>query len=523
MNRRTTGEAKRRGRGSLPGLAVLVLLAGLAAACDRDDVGPAAEPVDEYRTPETVQGPSGEPQIRNIDARERLIVRTELPERGHVTLLFLDGRAASPFAGERNGPDTGSIWGDLNGERALVFDERGRITRILQGGSEGAPALSAPMTARTVEDGMRIEERDGSAILFPHDGPPVRPDARAPAPVVSAAYGLAFAARSPLYFSIAPVQPGEPLLWRIESDGHTRPKGEVTRPDNNMLGELVNTGWAAGAPDEGSYFAPALRPELLRFDAEGELLWSATWQPERTVPDPGFEVVNGSLEPVFSVVHHGLVPGPDGRTYLLAASREDRQPDRLLAFDDEGVLERTGRVPPGAAIFADERGRIYVLSLEEALSRTPAADRRTFEAFELPSLTSSESVALDDFQGKVVVVNFWASWCPPCRREMPLLDELFREMADRDVVVVGLNEDTRPQDGRDFLDELGGVAYPNAAGEGQLRARYGYRGLPYTLILDREHRVARTLYGFGTSIDPIRDAVEEALAEDTSLAASPEP
>lgn len=522
LNARAARGLERRGRGVLPGLVVLWagVLWGLGG-CGDVDRRPAAEPVEEHRAAELVEEEAGNRLVRNHEAPQRLIVRSELPDRTGLTLLFLEGRAASPFSSPPAGGDSGelpargSVWTDLNGDRALVFDDRGRVVRLLQGGPDAGRPLSAPVAVLAGTDGFRVEERDGSAVLFTADGAPRRLQAAAPEPVMSAAHAVAFAARSPLYFSLAPVQEDEPLFWRINPDGDVQAKGRVTRPDNNMMGELFNTGWAAPAPDEGSYFAPALRPELLRFDAEGDLLWRSTWQPDRALEPPRFTVVDGTVEPLFSVVHHGLAPGPDGRTYLLAASREDRRPDHLLVFDDDGILVREGIVPPGAAIFADEEGRIFALSLEEALSRTPAAERQAFQPFELPSLTSDDMVRLEDHRGQVVVVNFWASWCPPCRREMPLLDELAREMAERDVAVIGLNEDARPGDGRAFLGEIGGVAYANAQGEGELRNRYGYRGLPYTLILDREHRIVQALYGFGTSIDPIRDAVEEALRGDS--------
>jgi len=57
------------------------------------------------------------------------------------------------------------------------------------------------------------------------------------------------------------------------------------------------------------------------------------------------------------------------------------------------------------------------------------------------------------------------------------------------------------------------VGYPVAEGRGRLRAIYGYRGLPYTVVLDREGRLVKALYGFGESIDPIRQATFAALGE----------
>ncbi len=95
---------------------------------------------------------------------------------------------------------------------------------------------------------------------------------------------------------------------------------------------------------------------------------------------------------------------------------------------------------------------------------------------------------------------------------MPLLDAFAAELSPSEAVVLGLNEDVRPSDGLKFLEGLGGVSYASAAGEGRLRDRYDYRGLPYTIVLDRELRVVKSFYGFGRSIGPIRDVVLAELA-----------
>ncbi len=86
-----------------------------------------------------------------------------------------------------------------------------------------------------------------------------------------------------------------------------------------------------------------------------------------------------------------------------------------------------------------------------------------------------------------------------------------RELRTQGVTVVGVNEDVVAADALAFIEELGGVAYPILAGRGRQRARYHYRGLPYTVIVDREGRVIRTLYGFGSSIAPIETVVHREL------------
>ena len=94
---------------------------------------------------------------------------------------------------------------------------------------------------------------------------------------------------------------------------------------------------------------------------------------------------------------------------------------------------------------------------------------------------------------------------------MPLLDAFARSLDPEQAVVIGLNEDVDPPAGGRFVGSLGGVWYALAAGRGRLRGEYGYRGLPYTVVLDRQGRVASTLYGFGGSIAAVAAAVGAEL------------
>lgn len=95
---------------------------------------------------------------------------------------------------------------------------------------------------------------------------------------------------------------------------------------------------------------------------------------------------------------------------------------------------------------------------------------------------------------------------------MPQLDAWFKSMDPESVGVVGINEDIVAGDGLAFLDEIGGVLYPVVEGGGRQREVYRYRGLPYTVLLDREGRIVKTFYGFGSTLKPIVDAVTEELA-----------
>lgn len=111
---------------------------------------------------------------------------------------------------------------------------------------------------------------------------------------------------------------------------------------------------------------------------------------------------------------------------------------------------------------------------------------------------------LASYAGRPVLVNFWASWCEPCREEMPALQAL----ADSGVVVLTIAVADRDADARRFLDQAG-VALPLLFDrEQRISKAWGVRLLPYTVVLDRRHRVAARAQGV---VDWDASAVREQL------------
>ncbi|MCH8206275.1 MAG: TlpA family protein disulfide reductase [Chloroflexi bacterium] len=105
--------------------------------------------------------------------------------------------------------------------------------------------------------------------------------------------------------------------------------------------------------------------------------------------------------------------------------------------------------------------------------------------FEL-TLFDGQSLRLSDLRGKVVVLNFWASWCPPCRAEMPDFQEMWEEMRDEDVVFVGIALGESERSARAFA-ETTGVTYPLGLDEtGRISRDYRVTSLPTTVLIDRE-------------------------------------
>jgi peroxiredoxin len=116
--------------------------------------------------------------------------------------------------------------------------------------------------------------------------------------------------------------------------------------------------------------------------------------------------------------------------------------------------------------------------------------------FSLPALHSeSSSVELADYRGKVVYLDFWSAWCAPCRRAMPQLDALRRELPRADFEVLGINVDAETADGRAVLDKLG-VSYPVAADAGgAAAARFGVEAVPAVFVIDRSGVVRHVARG----------------------------
>lgn len=128
---------------------------------------------------------------------------------------------------------------------------------------------------------------------------------------------------------------------------------------------------------------------------------------------------------------------------------------------------------PGTGPLDDRRARIGELAPDFAL--LDVRDERTLRR-------------LSDYRGKVVLLNWYASWCGPCRREIPLLQRAAEALPD-DLVVLGVDLQEPFAQARDILEVLGG-RYPAVLdSNGEVADRYGLRGLPTTFVIDREGRI----------------------------------
>jgi thiol-disulfide isomerase/thioredoxin len=142
-----------------------------------------------------------------------------------------------------------------------------------------------------------------------------------------------------------------------------------------------------------------------------------------------------------------------------------------------------------------------------ASESAPAAERRPAPELEGTWLVPPP-VRLADLRGTAVVINFWASWCVPCRKEAPELARFDRQMRGH-ARLVGVDFQDAKGDALAFVREFG-WRFPNVRDpQGKLGSRYRLVGLPTTYVLDRQGRIARSMTGAQTYAK-LRQAVEEA-------------
>lgn len=109
------------------------------------------------------------------------------------------------------------------------------------------------------------------------------------------------------------------------------------------------------------------------------------------------------------------------------------------------------------------------------------------------ALFDGEVIRLSDLEGSVVVLNFWASWCPPCRWEMPSFEHMSKEYKDKGVIFLGVAISDYSPDARAFADKTG-VTYPIGLDEsGEIARSYRPTSMPTTFFIDREGVVSRKL------------------------------
>jgi len=133
----------------------------------------------------------------------------------------------------------------------------------------------------------------------------------------------------------------------------------------------------------------------------------------------------------------------------------------------------------------------------------------------LPRLEGGGAGSLADYQGRWVLVNFWASWCVPCRQEAPALEEFQRGHGGPRFTVLGIDSRDLSDDGREFVRRYG-LSYPQLRdGDGDAAHNFGTTGVPENFLIDPAGKVRLLLRGPVTA-EYLRDSVAPMLPEEKS-------
>jgi cytochrome c biogenesis protein CcmG, thiol:disulfide interchange protein DsbE len=161
---------------------------------------------------------------------------------------------------------------------------------------------------------------------------------------------------------------------------------------------------------------------------------------------------------------------------------------------------------------------VWALATDEGGNLAASAnrgDRPQAPDFALERLDRDGTLALSSLAGRAVVVNFWASWCAPCKDEAPFLEQLWQTNRGRGLVVVGYDAKDFRRDARRFAKRFG-LTFPLVYdGPGSSLDEWGVTGFPETFVVDREGHVVAAFAGDVTAEDDkreLREAIERALA-----------
>lgn len=141
---------------------------------------------------------------------------------------------------------------------------------------------------------------------------------------------------------------------------------------------------------------------------------------------------------------------------------------------------------------------IGVLSIAVFRSGSQAEAGKSAPSFDLQLLDGSGALTDEDLKGHPVVINFWASWCIPCREEAPLFERAWKNYRDEGVIFLGVNIKDAESDARAFVEEFG-ITYPVVRDLDQtLTKDFGVKGLPETFFVDHRWTFVDAISGAGS-------------------------
>jgi peroxiredoxin len=171
------------------------------------------------------------------------------------------------------------------------------------------------------------------------------------------------------------------------------------------------------------------------------------------------------------------------------------------------------------AVMTSGTSKLCILLAGLALSAAPSLPAASVAAgapaaaFQLPAAVG-DPVSLADLKGQVVLINFWASWCGPCRQEMPILEQMYRKYKPAGFTLLGINVEPKSGDAMSFLKATP-VSFPILFDtQSKVSTLYEVSGMPSTVIVDRKGNVRYVHHGYKPGdeseyLDQIRSLMRE--------------
>jgi len=485
-------------------LLVVAPLAILLSACGGSPGSPISTPN------ENVPAPVIEGDLATYAAAAESVLVRLLPERTpeNLVLLFYRGRGV-----DRNEAGTAFV-PDPRNSRVLLVGPELTVSEVVGGPTEAGGGLGQPLSAAPTPDGGLFVADVEHVVGLLYYGPDGEFAGSAEPPVSNPDFqtgpdGSLWAARSPYLLRFEETAPDAPLLYRfdpLEGTGvgiaNVEPAGATT-----WL-RATNAGPITVGSDGTAYFGFFLRNEIRAYGPDGELKWRSARALHYETYEPVFAGAGADLRYNVRPVTQALSMGPDGLVYALTAS--DSVPGfdgvagpggvrRLEVWDGAtGALVRATTVPGEMNTFAvDPDGRVYALDAMRIDDTAPPPERAPLPDVPLVSFVG-DTTRFAEYRGKALLVNFWASWCLPCREEIPQLKKYYATL-DRDrVEFLAISVDEDRQAGLEFIEPFE-LEFPVFHNGPMMQQEFHYTGLPFTLIVDTRGRIVEEIRGFGSA------------------------
>jgi thiol-disulfide isomerase/thioredoxin len=181
-------------------------------------------------------------------------------------------------------------------------------------------------------------------------------------------------------------------------------------------------------------------------------------------------------------------------------------------------IESGVKIPASNFEFTPPEGAVKTDNLfSQPEPQTKASIGKQAENFALSGLKEGSTIKLEDYKGKVVMIDFWATWCGPCRKELPILQKMYDQFKEKKFIFIAVNSMEQPQKVQDFITKAG-YTFPVALDkEGAITQKYGVTAYPTLFLIDASGKIQNVHLGVEPNIEKTLPQEIETLLVGKSL------